>query len=34
LDEFNIGYAIVSQALWTGLEEAVRRMARLIGKGG
>ena len=30
LVEFNIGYSIVTRALWVGLEEAVREMRRLI----
>ncbi len=30
LVEFNIGYSIVTRALWTGLEEAVREMKRRI----
>ncbi len=31
IDELNIGYSIVSRALWVGLDEAVRQMLELIG---
>lgn len=30
LEELNIGYSIITQSLWVGLEKAVRQMRRLI----
>jgi pyridoxine 5-phosphate synthase len=30
LDELNIGYSIVTRAIWTGLDAAVREMKRLV----
>ncbi len=32
LDEFNIGYSIVTRAVWTGLESAVKEMRALVGR--
>jgi pyridoxine 5-phosphate synthase len=30
IDEFNIGYSIISRALWVGLQNAVKEMVRLV----